>query len=157
MENIKRDGVMEDAMEKVKAYGHEQYQNGWKAGRMEGARDNMKLIGALETSLNALDYSIELYENVIAQLKEVANTMKEYDHDRYNEGFQTGLDEAKMNCQEEIEALRHELIRERNRNRNIERATVIDDGIYKKEDDTPKSKTIIFNVDKISLSEDDDE
>ena len=157
MENIKRDGVMEDAMEKVKAYGHEQYQNGWKAGRMEGARDNLKLICALETSLNALDYSIELYENVIAQLKEVVNTMKEYDHDRYNEGFQAGLDEAKMNCQEEIEALRHELIRERNRNRNIERATVIDDGTYKKEDDTPKSRTIIFSVDKISLSEDDDE
>lgn len=116
MENIKRDGVMEDAMEKVKAYGHEQYQNGWKAGRMEGVRDNVKLIGALETSLNTLDYSIELYENVIAQLKEVANTMKEYDHDRYNEGFQAGLDEAKMNCQEEMEALRHELINERKKN-----------------------------------------
>ena len=157
MENIKRDGVMEDAMEKVKEYGREQYQNGWDAGWLQGMRNNEKVIEALESSMNALDYSIDLYENVIAQLKEVVNTMKEYDHDRYNEGFQTGLDEAKMNCQEEIEALRHELIRERNRNRNIERATVIDDGTYKKEDDTPKSRTIILSVDGISLSEDDDE
>ena len=157
MENIKRDGVIEDAMEKVKAYGHEQYQNGWNAGRMEGVRDNVKLISALEASMTALNYFIDLYENMIAQSKEMIKTTKEYDHDRYNEGFQAGLDEAKMNCQEEIEAMRHELIRERNRNRNIERATVIDDGTYKKEDDTPKSRTIIFSVDKISLSEDDDE
>lgn len=155
MENIKRDGVMEDAMEKVKAYGHEQYQNGWNAGRMEGMRDNTKLISALEASITALNYSIDLYENMIAQSKEMINTMKEYDHDRYNEGFQAGLDEAKMNCQEEIEALRHELIRERNR--NIERTKTVIDRTYKKEDDTPKSKAIIFSVDGISLSEDDDE